>query len=91
MNKNSCNICSSNSPIFILNCGCILCSNCYEVIKSFIEGDNEKCYSCEKDIILSMTIDINKKNISSQIKKYNSKENNKIILSKLKLNLKNNY
>ena len=32
-----------------------------------------------------MTIDINKKNIISQISKYNNKENNKIILSKLKV------
>ena len=89
MNNNSCYICSNNSPIFILNCGCIVCANCFEVIKSFIEGDNQKCYLCEKDITLSMTIDINKKNIASQIKKYNSKENNDIILSKLKVSLNN--
>ena len=87
MNKNTCNICSSNSPIFILNCGCFLCTNCFEVIKSFIEGDREKCYLCEKDIIISMTIDINNKNISSQIKKCNSRENNEIILSKLRVSI----
>ena len=86
MNNNSCDICCLNSPIFILNCGCFVCSDCYEVIKSFIEEDKEICYSCEKEIILSMTIDINKKDIISQITKYNTKENNAIILSKLKVN-----
>ena len=85
MKNNSCNICCGNSPTFILNCGCFLCSSCFEASKCFIEGDNEKCYSCEKDILLSMTIDINKKNIVSQITKYNTKENNDIILSKLKV------
>ena len=59
--------------------------NCYEVAKSFIEGDTQKCYVCDKDIILSMTIDISKKNILNQISKFNSKENNEIILSKLKV------
>ena len=85
MNRIHCEICCGNSPIFILSCGCFLCSNCYEVSKSFIEGDNKKCYSCEKDIILSMTLDITKKNIVSQITKYNTEENNDIILSKLKV------
>jgi hypothetical protein len=85
MNNNSCNICCLNSPIFILNCGCFVCSDCYEVIRSFIEEDKEICYSCEKEIILSMTIDLKKKNIISQITKYNTKENNDIILSKLKV------
>ena len=85
MNNNTCNICCLNSPVFILNCGCFVCSDCYEIIKSFIEGDKEICYSCEKEIILSMTIDINNKNIISQITKHNTKENNEIILSKLKV------
>ena len=85
MNNNICDICSSKSPRFLLNCGCFLCLNCYQVSISFIEGDKEKCFSCEKEITLSMTIDINKKNIISQISKYNNKENNKIILSKLKV------
>jgi hypothetical protein len=55
------------------------------VVKSFIEDDHQKCYSCDKEIILSMTIDINKRNnLLSQITKYNNKESNDIILSKLK-------
>lgn len=87
MNNNTCDACLNYSPNFILNCGCFLCSNCYEVIKSFIEGDKEKCYQCDKDIILSMTIDINKKNIINQITKYNTNENNLIILSKLKVRI----
>ena len=87
MNINNCDACINCSPNFILNCGCFLCSNCYEVIKSFIEGDNEKCYVCDKDITLSMTIDINKKNIVNQIKKYNTKESNQIIISKLKVSI----
>ena len=87
MKNNSCNVCSCKSPNFLLNCGCFLCANCYEVTKSFIEGDKEKCYSCDKEILLSMTIDINKKNIISQIIKYNNKENNNIILSKLKVSI----
>ena len=85
MNNNNFNICCLNSPIFILNCGCFVCSDCYEVIRSFNEEDKEICYSCEKEIILSMTIDLKKKNIISQITKYNTKENNDIILSKLKI------
>ena len=86
MEKISCNVCSNENPIFILNCGCSLCSNCYEVVKSFIEGDNQRCYVCDKDIILSMTIDITKKNnLLNQITKFNSKENNEIILSKLRV------
>ena len=88
MNNNLCNICCGSSPIFILSCGCFLCSNCYEVSKSFIEGDKKKCYLCEKDIMLSQTIDITRKNIPSQITKYNTKENNDIILSKLKVSSK---
>ena len=43
MNNNTCDACLNYSPNFILNCGGFLCSNCYEVIKSFIEGDKEKC------------------------------------------------
>ena len=85
MEKLVCNVCTNNNAIFILNCGCSLCSNCYEVAKSFIEEDTQKCYICDKDIILSMTIDISKKNILNQISKFNSKENNEIILSKLKV------
>ena len=86
MNNNTCDACLNYSPNFILSCGCFLCSNCYEVIKSFIEGDKEKCYQCDKDIILSMTIDI-KKNIINQITKCNTNENNLIILSKLKVSI----
>ena len=86
MEKLSCDVCTNKNPQFILNCGCSLCSNCYEVVKSFIEEDNQKCYVCDKDIILSMTLDISKKNnILNQITKFNSKENNDIILSKLKV------
>ena len=85
MEKISCNVCTNDNPQFILNCGCFVCSDCFEVIKSFIEGDKEICYSCEKEIILSMTIDISNKNIISQITKHNTKENNEIILSKLKV------
>ena len=86
MNNNFCNFCSFNVPQFILNCGCFFCSNCYELTKSFIDCDKTKCYACEQNIYLSMTIDVNKKNISNQITKYNKKENNQIILYKLKVN-----
>ena len=85
MNNNFCNFCNINTPQFILNCGCFFCSNCYELTKSFIDADKTKCYACEQNIYLSMTIDVNKKNISNQITKYNTKENNLIILSKLKV------
>ena len=86
MEKTLCDVCTKDNPKFILNCGCSLCSNCYEVVKSFIEGDSQKCYVCDKDIILSMTIDVSKKNnLLNQITKFNSKENNEIILSKLKV------
>ena len=61
MEKILCDVCTKDNPKFILNCGCSLCSNCYEVVKSFIEGDSQKCYVCDKDIILSMTIDVSKK------------------------------
>ena len=36
-----------------------------------------------------MTINVNKKNIVDQITKYNPKENNEIIISRLKVNNKN--
>ena len=86
MEKIICDLCANENIQFILNCGCSLCSNCYEVAKSFIEGDNQRCYSCDKDIFLSMTIDISKKdNLLNQITRFNSKENNEIILSKLKV------
>ena len=86
MEKITCNVCTKENPNFILNCGCSLCSNCYEVVRSFIEGDQQKCYSCDKDILLSMTIDLSKKDsLLNQITKFNTKENNEIIISKLKV------
>ena len=85
MNNKSCNACSGISPKFILSCGCFLCPNCYEVSKSFLEEDRGKCLLCEKDFFVSMTIDIGKKNIINQIKRYNTKENNQIIMSILKV------
>ena len=89
MEKNCCNMCCANNPSFILNCGCCLCSNCFEASSIFNEGDGIKCYSCQKDIFLSKTIDINKKNIIDQITQYNPKENNDLIISKLKVSNKN--
>ena len=89
MNKNRCDMCYANDPSNILNCGCCLCSNCFEASSIFIEGHRIKCYSCQKDIFLSMTINVNKKNIVDQITKYNPKENNEIIILKLKVNNKN--
>lgn len=47
MEKNTiCDICYGNSPSIILNCGCLLCSDCFEASTRFIEGDIENFYSC---------------------------------------------
>ena len=46
MNKNRCDMCYANDPSNILNCGCCLCSNCFEASSIFIEGHRIKCYSC---------------------------------------------
>ena len=89
MNNISCKISRLNSSIFILNCDYFVCSDCYEVIKSLIEEDKEIYYSCEKEIILSKIINLKKKKIINQNTIYNTKENNYIILSKLKVS--NNF
>jgi len=83
--KNFCGVCNNSLPKFIISCGCFLCQDCYEVAKSFIDGDTTNCLSCGKNFVLSMTIDINKKSIENQINKYNTAENNKLILEKLKV------
>lgn len=80
-----CNICLCQDPIFILNCGCILCQDCFEVAKSFNECDKVVCHSCEKEIMISETININNRNFINQISKCNTQENNIKILNNLKV------
>ena len=86
MDSINCESCQLPSPNIILNCGCLVCSYCFEVFQSFRESDETpKCILCNQEIILPMKIDINKKNISSQIIKYNNRQNNEKILYKLKV------
>ena len=84
--NNECEICYKPNANEILSCGCLLCSECYLQTKFYINNNDVKCISCEKEILLTETIHLNNKNIIGQIHKYNSEENNEKILSKLKVN-----
>ena len=84
--NNECEICCKSNANEILSSGCLLCTESYLQLKSNIDNNDAKCILCEKEILLSETIHINNKNILGQIRKYNTEENNKKILSKLKVN-----
>ncbi len=60
LNKNlfKCNICYDQPGLFILCCSCLYCKGC---LKDFCMKKMSQCFICNKQIELSKTIDLTKK------------------------------
>lgn len=76
--KFKCPMCLLNDSCFVTSCGCHLCKECYNEMKSFINTDKARCMNCNKFINYGITINIyNKKEVTGLIEKH--KEHYKLI------------